>query len=127
MCTTCHDHLNSERYYTQADILHILRSEGYDVGISTLRYWRSIGLVPKLYETDSMKGYPLSVIDTIRELCDNSGRLLGDEISVRHLEGDVFKVYAYFITMKNGKYQVQSYTDQGVITEQREDLDGLLR
>ena len=111
----------------QADILNILRSDGYDVNIRTLRYWRTVGLLPQLYN----RGYPIEIIDTIKELCNKFGRLIGDVILIITLEGGYrFKVYRYIVERPKedkGKYKLTFYTDQGIIIEKRDNLDGLLR
>lgn len=117
-----------QEYFSQADILSILRCEGYNISLRTLRYWRSTGLIPQLYNYGySGLGYPVEVIDNIRRLCDSAGRLLGDVIAVKYLEGECFKIYAYFITKLDNVYHLQVYTDKGILIEERSNLDGLDR
>ena len=110
----------------QADILDILRSDGYDVGIRTLRYWRSVGLLPQLYNRE----YPEDILDTIKELCNRFGRLIGDTVFVHRLEGYTFKVYRYIVEKPkelDGNFRLTLYTDKGIIIERRKNLDELLR
>ena len=105
----------------QSDILHELRSDGYDVGIRTLRYWRSVGLLPQLYK----RGYPVEVLDTIKELCNRFGRLVGDTIFIHTLEGHTFKVYRYIVEKPKeleGNFRLTFYTDKGIIIEKRKDF-----
>ena len=110
----------------QADILDILRSDGYDVGIRTLRYWRSVGLLPQLYNRE----YPEDILDTIKELCNRFGRLIGDTVFVHRLEGYTFKVYRYIVEKPkelDGNFRLTLYTDKGIIIERRKNLDELFR
>ena len=110
----------------QADILDILRSDGYDVGSRTLRYWRSVGLLPQLYHRE----YPEDILDTIKGLCNRFGRLVGDTVFVYTLEGYTFKVYRYIVEKPkelDGNFRLTLYTDKGIIIERRENLNELLR
>lgn len=111
---------------SQSEILDILRQEGYDVGLRTLRYWRSIGLLPQLYN----KKYPPEVLDNIKELCYKFGRLVGDTIFVYSLEGHHFNVYRYIVEKPKeykGNFRLTFHTNKGIIIETRENLNELLR
>ena len=70
---------------SQADILDELRTDGYDINIRTLRYWRTVGLLPKLYQDGMQWGYPEEITNNIKELCNKFGRLIGDTIFVHTL------------------------------------------
>ena len=112
--------------FTQSEILDMLRRDGYDVGLRTLRYWRSVGLLPQLYD----RKYPLDVIDNIKELCNRLGRLIGDTIFIRTLEGHYFNVYRYIVEKPkelDGNFRLTLYTDKGIIIERRKNLDELFR
>jgi hypothetical protein len=103
---------------TQSDVVDILRSDGYDVTLRTLRYWREVGLLPKLYNNGNQRGYKSSVIDTIKELCEKSGRLIGDVVFIYNIENERFKVYRYVVERPkeyNGQYRILMYTDKGLI------------
>lgn len=97
---------------TQEQIVTRLRSKGYDVSLRTLRYWRSVGLLPQL---SFDKKYSSNVLNSIQELCDKSGRMIGDVISVEYIEDEFFKVYGYRVTKPNNKYQIEVYTDKGTL------------
>jgi len=106
---------------SQAEILDILRQDGYDVGLRTLRYWRSVGLLPRLYG----RKYSIDVIDNIKDLCNRFGRLIGDTIFIHILEGYHFKVYRYIVEKPKeyqGNFRLTLYTDKGIIIERRSSL-----
>ena len=110
----------------QTDVVDILRSDGYDISIRTLRYWRSVGLLPELYN----RKYPECILDTIKELCYKYRRLIGDIVFVYKLEGDTFNVYRYIIEKPrelNGNFRLTLYTDKGIIIEWRRHIHELLR
>tara|TARA_Y100000310_G_scaffold258230_1_gene266570 strand:- start:2195 stop:2590 length:396 start_codon:yes stop_codon:yes gene_type:complete len=116
------------RFVTQSDVLFVLRSDGYDVNLRTLRYWRSVGLLPRLYQNGGRRGYPVEIISTLKQLCNQSGRLVGNTLFIHYLEEAIFKVYRVVIEKPkgyNGKYRVVLYTDQGILVERRSDLNGL--
>ena len=112
---------------SQVELLNDLRLEGYDVGLRTLRYWRSIGLLPRLYPN---RKYPEYIKDNIKSLCNKFGRLIGDTIFIYTLEGNSFNVYRYIVEKPkelNGSFRLTFHTDKGIIIERRKNLDELLR
>lgn len=114
-------------YPNQNFIIESLRSEGYDVSIRTLRYWRSVQLLPPLLKLDKQVCYDENILDNIRELCNKSGRYLGERICTKILEGDVFYVFGISISKPDKKYLVAYKTNKGLIIERKSDLNGLYR
>ena len=111
---------------SQSEILDILRDDGYDVRLRTLRYWRSIGLLPQLYN----KKYPIEIVDKIKDICVEFSRLIGDVIFIYTLEGLNFNVYRYIIEKPKeyqGSFRLTFHTNKGIIIERRESLNELLR
>jgi len=115
---------------SQSEIVDLLNGDGYDLGIRTLRYWRSVGLLPKLQQEGIHYGYDLEIINDIKELCNKFSRLIGDIIFIYTIEGNSFNVYRYIVEKPkeyNGKYRLTFYTNKGIIITRRENLDELLR
>jgi len=111
--------------YSQSEILRILRKEGYDVSLRTLRYWRSQGLLGQLEN----RKYGIWICEDIKELCHRFGRLVGDRIFEYIIEGHKFSVYKYIVEKPKeytGNFRLTFYTDKGIIIEKRDNLDELL-
>jgi arginine repressor len=116
---------NNQEFYTQDEIVDILRNEGFLISIRTLRYWRSIEKIPLLNISTGVNAkYHFSAINIIREACINSDRRIGEEIFSRNLEGVIYKVFQIVIT-KPDKYQVQYNTNKGLLIERRDNLNGI--
>lgn len=114
----------TKEFLTQTEILSVLRDEGYDVNLRTLRYWRGVGLLPPLYVNGTSRVYSQDMVQFIRELCDDRGRLIGGVLFVINLEGEKFKVYRCTVSKPDSRYKIILYTDKGVMIDRRDNLDG---
>ena len=122
------DYLQVNEYYpNQEHIIKCLRLEGYDVSIRTLRYWRMVGSLPQLYKMENQMCYPENVIQTIRDLCQYSGRYIGEILFNKILDGEVFYVFEVTVTKPDEKYLIEYKTDKGLLIERKSNLDGIYR
>lgn len=114
--------VTTQKILTQSEIVDHLRSEGYNIGIRTLRYWRSCGYIPELYIGPINKGYPSEFLERIRDLCDLRERRIGKVIHEYFIESERFLVFEIRIT-KPDSYQIELYTDKGTLVERRKELN----
>ena len=112
---------------SQKQLILELRAEGFNVSIRTLRYWRSIGLLPNLYRNGTEYHYPLDIKNKVKQLCIKYNRVFTDVIGIYSIEEECFKVYKYVATrlFNDNKIQVIMYTDRGILVERKDTLDGI--
>ena len=64
-------------YPNQDHIIDMLRLEGYDISVRTLRYWRTVCTLPQLTRMGTQMCYSMHTVAKIRELCIETGRYIG--------------------------------------------------
>lgn len=122
------DYLSVGEFYPNQDyIVKTLRSEGYDVSVRTLRYWRHIGSLPELIKMGTQWCYPESMLKNIRYLCEEAHRYIGEILFTKVLEGESFNVFEVTVNKPDDKYQVIYKTDKGLLIERKSNLDGIYR
>ena len=112
---------------TQEELIDHLKDEGYDVNIRTLRYWRSIGVIPEMERNGKQWYYSKSIINFIKILCINRGREHNGIIIEKELEGEKFKVYEIHVTKDrdNKDFMVKYTTNKGILINKTSDLNAI--
>ena len=113
-------------YFTESEIITQLLNEGFRVSIRTLRYWRSLDKLPKLiYRSQYDYVYPWNIVEQIRDLCYSNSRLKPEVLKEYKLEDKTFLIYSIRIYKERNQFVCVLYTDQGILVERKEALNGI--
>lgn len=121
----------SVTYYTQAEIISILRDEGYtNLSSRDLMYWREVGKLPALKRLDTILSgtvyaYDESVMDRIRLLCQESNRKVTPDSVICHysIENNTFQIKTIIISRSGDDIKAFIRTDRGLLVKRLEEND----
>ena len=109
--------------FTQNQIVWDLQSEGFNVTVRDLRYWRDLNKLPQLYHGDNTFYYNEEVIPEIKALCYGRNKYEVENLMSLSLEGEEFIVHKLEIVKHNGKYIYKYYTGDTILIQEKGELN----
>ena len=106
----------ANRLVEQNDVIDMLRREGFYVTQRILTYWRSEGLLPPLVRDGNNYAYDVEVIEQIRELCIQKGKLKTRRLFTHRVEGYEYDIVRLMVLRAKDKIMLLMYeVDGGVL------------
>ena len=94
------------RLYSQAEVVFLLRGEGFDLTERTLRFWREEGSIPELEREGLSYFYSSNDVDVIRLFAIQRKRAPEESLLIHEVEGRLFNVTSIEIIRVNGEVRM---------------------
>lgn len=106
-------------YYSQEEIVNILHEEDIYINKRQIKYWRDIGLIPKLERIGTEWLYNDDIVNKIKEICISKGLYKQKPLCLINISNQIFTVYSINIKRIKENIVYTLFTNKGIVVRRK--------